>query len=94
MYVADIIWLRDIVDKLQWKHQVSPDEVEEVLFGQPLFRRVQKGHVAGEDVYAAMGQTDAGCYLVIFFVYKRSQQALIISARDMDSAERRQYERR
>jgi len=32
MYVADIIWLPHILDNLVWKHHVSPDEVEEVLF--------------------------------------------------------------
>jgi len=94
MYVADIIWLPDIVDKLDWKHHVLPSEVEDVLFGQPTYRKVQAGHVPGEDVYAAFGQTAAGRYLVIFFVYKRSREALIISGRDMDEQERRLYERR
>jgi hypothetical protein len=46
------------------------------------------------DVYAASGRTDAGRYLVVFFVYKHSQEALIISARDMDGRERRLYERK
>jgi uncharacterized DUF497 family protein len=94
MYVADIIWLPNIVDKLEWKHHVSPTEVEEVVFGQPLCRKVQKGHIPGEDVYSALGQTEAGRYLVVFFVYKQTREALILSARDMDVQERRQYERR
>ena len=94
MYVADIIWLPHIVDKLEWKHRVTPAEVEQVLFGRPLFRKAQKGHVPGEDVYAALGQTEAGRYLVVFFVYKQTREALILSARDMDAQERRQHERR
>jgi uncharacterized DUF497 family protein len=94
MYVADIIWLPQVVDKLEWKHQVSPAEVEQVVFGRPLFRKVQKGNVPGEDVYAALGQTEAGRYLVVFFVYKHTREALILSARDMDGRERKQYERR
>jgi len=94
MYVADIIWLPQIVDKLEWKHQVSPAEVEQVVFGRPLLRKVQKGHVPGEDVYAALGQTEAGRYLAVFFVYKHTREALILSARDMDGQERKQYERR
>jgi hypothetical protein len=32
MYFADIIGLPHILDKLVWKHHVSPEEVEEVLF--------------------------------------------------------------
>ena len=94
MYVADIIWLPYIVDKLEWKHQVTPAEVEQVVFGRPLFRKVQKGHVPGENMYAALGQTEAGRYLVVFFVYKQTREALILSARDMDVHEKRQYERR
>jgi hypothetical protein len=31
--------------------------------------------------------------LIVFFIYKASREALIISARDMDKNERRQYER-
>ena len=75
MYVADIIWLPHILDKLVWKHHVSPEEVEEVLFDTPLYRKVQKGHVPGEDLYAALGQTEAGRYLIIFFIYKPTHEA-------------------
>jgi len=35
-----------------------------------------------------MGQTDAGRYLSVFFVYKQSHDAIVISARDMDAGER------
>lgn len=94
MRIVDIIWLPHIVDKLAWKHGVTPEEVNEVLFGQPLFRKVQKGHVPGEDLYAAFGQTESGRYLIVLFVYKLTREALIVSARDMDSAERRIYGRR
>ena len=72
---------------------MSPEEVEEILFDTPLYRKVQKGH-AGEDLYAALGQMDAGRYLIIFFIYKSTHEALILSARDMDEKERRQYARR
>lgn len=94
MHIADIIWLPDVVDKLAWKHAVTPEEVDEVLFGKPYYRKVQKGHIPGEDVYSALGRTRAGRYLAIFFIYKQTRDALILSARDMDRKERRQYERR
>lgn len=94
MHIIDIIWLPQIVDKLFSKHQVNPEEVIEVLFGSPFYRKVQRGHVSGEDVYLAMGRTDAERYLVIFFIYKLTQEALVLSARDMDRKERRQYGRR
>lgn len=44
-------------------------------------------------MYAAYGQTDAGRYLTVFFIHKPGGRALIISARDMDGKERRQYGR-
>ncbi len=41
-----------------------------------------------------MGQTDAGRYLIVDFIRKAGGIALVISARDMDSRERRQYGRK
>ena len=63
MKIDGLIWLGDIVDKLAWKHEVDPEEVEEVLNHQPKIRLVEKGERKGEDVYLALGQTDAGRYL-------------------------------
>ncbi len=45
----------------------------------------------GEDVYAAYGRTHAGRYMTAVFIRKFGNRALIISARDMDSKERKQY---
>ena len=55
---------------------------------------VEKGHRRGENVYSALGQTGAGRYLIVFFVRKKTQQALIVSARDMTDSERRRYEKK
>ncbi|RPH90216.1 MAG: BrnT family toxin, partial [Desulfobacteraceae bacterium] len=78
-----------VVEKLAVKHHVTEDEVEEVFFSHPLFRFAEHGHCNGEDVYSALGRTDAGRYLIIFFIYKPKNLALIVSARDMDTKERR-----
>ena len=91
MKITGFIWLEDIVRKLLRKHDVSQDEVGEVFTNQPRFRFVEKGHRAGENVYAALGRTDAGRYLICFFVHKQDRRALILSARDMSDAERRRY---
>jgi len=92
--IEEIIWLNQIVEKLATKHRVTPNEVEEVLRTKPKFRFVEKGEREGEDVYIALGQTDAGRYLTVLFIYKPSAQALILSARDMAEKERRQYGRK
>ena len=89
--VDEFIWLREIVEKLLDKHDVSPEEVEQVFFSHPRYRFHEKGHVQGEDMYTALGQTDSGRYLVVFFIFKPSHRALIISAREMDRTERRQH---
>ncbi|GAB6059059.1 BrnT family toxin [Desulfonatronum parangueonense] len=94
MHLDYFIWLPDIVEKLLAKHHVSQDEVESVFFNTPMFRFVENGYRTGEDVYAALGQTDAGRYLIVFFICKPDHAALIISARDMDRKERRYYEKR
>ncbi len=94
MYIYDFVWLPDIVDKLLVKHYVTQDEAESIFFNGPSYRFVEKGSQKGEDVYVAAGQTDSGRYLVVFFIYKRHGLALILSARDMDKAERRRYGRK
>ena len=94
MYIDDFVWLPDILEKLVIKHHVTQDEAEEVFFNRPRYRFVESGHATGEDVYSASGQTDEGRYLIVFFIHKPNNTALILSARDMNGAERRHYERK
>ena len=86
-----MIWLAYVVDKLASKHRVETIEVEEVLSNNPKVRFVETGNRAGENVYLALGQTDAGRYLAVLFIYKKTREALILSARDMAAKERRLY---
>ena len=94
MKINGFVWLEEIVQKLIWKHSVESDEVREIFLNNPRFRFVEKGHRKSEDVYAVLGQTDAGRYLICFFVHKKDNRALIISARDMTDAERKRYGRK
>ena len=94
MKIEGVVWLRDIVDKLAFKHRVETDEVEQVLNGRPKFRFVEKGERKDEDVYIALGQTNTGRYLSVLFIYKKTKEALILSARDMAKKERKQYEKK
>ncbi|MFH1098033.1 MAG: BrnT family toxin [Candidatus Desantisbacteria bacterium] len=94
MYIDDFIWLPDILEKLAVKHQVTQDEAEEVFFNHPRYRFVESGYRQGEDVYSTIGQTDAGRYLIVFFIHKPDNTVLILSARDMDKKERRHYEQK
>lgn len=94
MKLSGIIWLEEIVEKIERRHHVTQNEVREVLGSSRHFRFVEKGHRRGENVYSALGQTGAGRYLIVFFVRKKTGQAIPISARDMSASERKRYEKR
>ncbi|MFY9226349.1 MAG: BrnT family toxin [Blastocatellia bacterium] len=75
------------------KHNVDTTEVEELFGANPYTRFVKKGSQKGEDAYMALGQLESsGRYLVVFYIKKANNKALIISARDMDEKERKLYE--
>lgn len=93
MKLYTVIWKDQFVEKLASKHGVEIEEVEEVLFTKPHVRLFEKGHIKGENLYAAYGQTKAGRYLIVFFVLKNRTAALPISARDMTQSERKYYDK-
>jgi len=91
MKITGTIWLQTIVEKIIKKHCITPDEVEQVFANKPQYRFLENGKIEKEDVYAVYGQTDAGRYITIIFILKFNSRALIITARDMDKKERKQY---
>jgi uncharacterized protein len=91
--ITDIIWKDRYVEKLYDKHNITIDQAEEALCIRPLTRKIARGRVRGENVYAAMAQIGGGRYLIVFFIYKRHGVALPISARDMNASERKYYEK-
>jgi hypothetical protein len=91
MVIVGIIWLERIVEKLAKKHHVAKDEVEQVFVSKAQYRFLERGRIEGENVYSAYGRTDAGRYMTVIFIRKFGNLALVISARDMDKKERKQY---
>jgi len=69
--------------------------VEEVLIGGHcrIFKK-ETGRVEGEYLYNALGTTESGRYLSVFFIRKLNNKALIITARDMNKNERKRYEKK
>jgi uncharacterized protein len=94
MIVRDLIWLEEVEEKIVRKHQVYPEEVEEVFLRRPYVRFMERGHRPTEDLYAAFGQSDAGRYLAVYFILKPGPAGLIITARDMTEKEKRTYGRK
>jgi hypothetical protein len=90
--IKSFIWLTEVIDKIESKHGVTVEEVEEIFNPRTMYRRGPRGKKRkGEDVYKAYGPTDAGRYLFVAFIYKLDHRALILSARDMEDDERDLY---
>ncbi|WP_031385813.1 BrnT family toxin [Desulfonatronum thiodismutans] len=94
MFIESFIWYRDIIDKLMWKHGVTRLEVEEVFQNKPKFKMIEKGKIKNENIYSARGQSESGRFLSVIFIYKRTKEALIVTAREMDAKERRNYDKK
>jgi hypothetical protein len=45
MQIDEIIWLQSIVDKLERKHHVSQNEVEQIFVNNPQYRFLEKGKI-------------------------------------------------
>jgi uncharacterized DUF497 family protein len=91
--ITDVIWFPQFVEKIERKHGLSPEEVESALAACRRIQRIERGTVRGEHVYRALGQTEAGRYIAVFFIDKGAGRALVISARDMSPKERKHYGR-
>ncbi|HEX5199698.1 BrnT family toxin [Paractinoplanes rhizophilus] len=95
MYYAVVHWTNGVIlwtgtseDHIA-KHNVTPDEVEEVLYGRPRLR------VPGrQSTYLVLGQTAAGRYLLIVTARSGEDQIYIVTARDMKENERRLFARK
>jgi len=92
--ITECLWLDQFVDKIIHKHNVYPEEVEEIFYRDPLIRKLEGGHVKGEDLFIAFERTNGGRYLSVLFVKKKDKRALVISARDMTKKERKRYGKR
>jgi uncharacterized DUF497 family protein len=91
MNIEQIIWLPEFQEKIESKHRISCEEVDEVFRARPRYKLIEKGRVPGENLYRAFGQTDDGRHLLVFFIYKSRGRALVISARDATERERKRY---
>lgn len=74
------------------RHQVTPEEAEDVFFQEPLVVRGDVRHSKGEKRYYALGQTGAGRRLFVAFTVRR-KLIRVISARDMNRNETKACQR-
>lgn len=86
--IHEFIWPEDRVDHIA-RHGVTPEEVEETCFGQPL---VQRAKSQGENpVYYVLGQTEAGRYLFCVVIRFPDGRGYPVTARPMTDKEKRRY---
>ena len=84
-------WDRGNIDKNLVKHNVESWECEQIFFNKPLLVLEDPKHSVSEKRWAAFGMTDSGRLLVVVFA-QRNNLIRVISARDMNSRERKFYE--
>jgi uncharacterized protein len=83
-------WDKGNADKSQTKHGVSPLESEQIFFNKPLVVAPDEGHSQAEKRFYALGRTDVGRPLFVVFTIRKSL-IRVISARDMNRAEKEAY---
>lgn len=77
-------------DKNWEKHKVNSREAEEVFFNKPLKVFPDMKHSTLEKRFQALGNTNADRKLSVFLTI-RSEKIRIISARNQNKKERKQY---
>jgi uncharacterized protein len=75
-----------ILDKIESKHGVTFEEVEEACLAEE--RQVRRSR---EGLYKVFSQSVAGRYLLVVLVHSESSRWKIVTAREMTDKERKLY---
>ncbi len=90
--IRGLYWDDNNVEHLWQSHQVTPDEVEDIVLGcdgeDPVYRQRRDA-----DYYVIYGETGAGRLLKMAGEFLASGLFRVFAARDMDGAEKRAYRR-
>ncbi len=90
LLVEALFWNENNVDHLWQRHRVTPDEVEEVIFGvegeEPRYLVRRLG-----DAYEIYGETGGGRLLKMVGHFRDDGSFRVFHAMDMTRAERRRY---
>jgi uncharacterized DUF497 family protein len=87
--IQNISWDQETVDHIA-NHEVSPEEVEQVLFNDYDIPVTMRGK---ENIYLTYGETDSGRFLLVVWVSKY-RKTRIVTARDMTRKEKQFYRKR
>ena len=93
MRITELFWNDNNVEHLWASHRVTPDEIEEIVFGvdgeRASYRIVRDGHN-----YVVFGETGGGRLLVAVGESFGSGLFRVFAARDMNESEKRAYRTR
>ncbi|MHB8575397.1 MAG: BrnT family toxin [Dehalococcoidia bacterium] len=84
--IRDVIITEEREEHIWIGHRVTPDEVEEVCFNDPLDLRGRDGS------YEVYGQAEGGRYLSVFLFPRGRGVFALATARDATESERRRYQ--
>jgi uncharacterized DUF497 family protein len=84
MRIRDLFWDEETEGHIA-RHNVSPEDVEEVCFGRNWAIR------SGRRRKAVFGQTSGGRYLLVIIEDRGHDEFDVVTARDMTPTERKRY---
>lgn len=86
MIIRKLVWDEWNIEHIA-KHNVSPEEVEEVCQSKHLLEKGRSG------LYSVIGQTQAGRYLITILA-PRGSSFYPVTTRDADDKEKRRFKRK
>jgi hypothetical protein len=86
--ISEIVWSDDRIAHIG-RHNVLPEEFEEVCFGHALVLRAKSS--GKNPVYYVLGQTEAGRHLLCVVISFPDGKGYPVTARDTTDAEKGRY---
>jgi len=88
LYIESLEIDDHILDKIESKHGITFNEVEEACLSDK--RHIRKGK---EGLYKLFSQTDAGRYILVVLINLGSGNWKVVTAREMTDSERQLYKK-
>lgn len=90
MQITRLIWDSKNIEHIA-KHNLEPEEVEEVCFSEDPKPRIERGRYKR---YYILGQTSSERYIFVVIEYLGKGEARPITAREMKDSEKKRFKRR
>lgn len=89
-YCEGFYWDKGNSEKNWIRHQVTQGECEQIFFNEPIIVSNDDKHSEIENRWFLLGRTDSERLLLVVFTV-RKKMVRVISARDMNKKERKNY---